>query len=208
MFIMGQKVSVDESPKKSSSFDSISSNPKINAVLKRLETKHTKAQNSTMRRCHSASSLQSDDLTADYGLFVDFETSTSEGKTNHEPLQRSLSLPAPATQPPIYVLESSIDTQHLWYATAGRRPRQPEHEREYFERLWTKNFEQSNVKYGENPSTLMTPRQQENIPPSEFGGTEILFRGKGPFSNSVSKSFLDHEIASLNIQVKKTLSAW
>ena len=30
---------------------------------------------------------------------------------------------------------------------------------------------------------------------------EILFRGKGPFSNSVSKSFLDHDVAAMTLQV-------
>ena len=58
-------------------------------------------------------------------------------------IDRTLSLPPPATQPPMYILESSHAEQQLWYETAGTKPRQPEHERAYFTRLWLQNFETS-----------------------------------------------------------------
>lgn len=134
-------------------------------------------------------------------------------------LQKSLSLPPPASSPPMYVLESSLDTQHLWYITAGQRPKQPDHERRYFERLWAKNFENSNVPYEDDDvkdgkdvkqsssaSQLQSIATQvdrtEKIPSKEFD-CEIIYRGKGPFSNSVSKSFLFYDLASLTLQLPR-----
>jgi hypothetical protein len=138
-------------------------------------------------------------------------------------LTRALSLPPPATEPPSYVLEASLATQHLWYSTAGQRPKQPAHEREYFERLWIKNFELSRVEYKENAPPKQTSSSAaisstaggggggggiglstNDEPPLEkdFLG-EILFRGKGPFSNSVTKSFVDDRVASLTLQLPR-----
>lgn len=175
--------------------------PKMSAALKRLDSKPKPLR----RRAHSFSFDSNDEP---WGWFEDFETSkryneSSEESKLEQHLQRALSLPAPATSPPIYVLESSLATQHLWYETAGRRPKQPQHEREYFERLWLKNFEVSSVQY-EAPSSNTLARL-EKIPKSECDG-EILFRGKGPFSNSVSKSFSGHDISSLTLQVHCTSS--
>jgi hypothetical protein len=177
---------------------------------------------------------------------------------------KSLSLPYPKTAPPMYILESSVETQHLWYETAGQRPKQPEHERSYFERLWAKNFEASSVDYSnpqsvnvvttprsvdttagnkshavagtssslgtiianvsgqysvsstnrvvnsthismESPSTPQqpqTPQTVDKIPLNEFS-TRILFRGRGPFSKSVSKSFPGHDNFTLTLQLPK-----
>ena len=106
-----------------------------------------------------------------------------------QPLQRSLSLPGPVTTPPFYVLESSLETQQLWYVTAGQRMKQPEKERLYFEQLWAKNFEMSKVNYGFSISNWLSPggdmlmstkQAVDTIPKSEFG-CEILYRGKGKF---------------------------
>ena len=60
-------------------------------------------------------------------------------------MKRTISLPPPVTDTPLYILESSLQTQRLWYETAGKRPKQPESERQYFEKLWKSNFENSNV---------------------------------------------------------------
>ena len=73
------------------------------------------------------------------------ELAEREFHGHQDALIRAMSLPLPATHPPMYILESSLSTQQLWYETAGRRPRQPSHEREYFERLWMQNFEKSSV---------------------------------------------------------------
>jgi hypothetical protein len=148
-----------------------------------------------------------------WGWFEDFDNPVMIGnidgplgvRSNSEPLKRSLSLPPPASSPPMYVLESSLDTQHLWYVTAGQRPKQPDHERAYFERLWARNFEMSSVSYDANGLTIPGPENKmkknvDKMPKDEIDG-EILLRGKGPFSNSVSKSFLYHDLASLTLQV-------
>ena len=44
-------------------------------------------------------------------------------------------------------------------------------------------------------------RITDEVPFKEYNG-DILFRGKGPFSNSVSKSFLDHDVAAMTLQVR------
>ena len=151
-----------------------------------------------------------------WGWFEDFDGTPLhliEKQGNHyakQPLQRSLSLPGSKTAPPLYVLESSLETQQLWYATAGQRPKQPERERQYFEKLWEENFEKSSVDYSDSSTksqsslSLHDPHTHVKVhdepPPSEFDG-EILFRGKGSFSNSVSKSFEDSLMSSFTIQV-------
>lgn len=38
-----------------------------------------------------------------------------------------------------------MGTQKLWYQTAGKRPKQPEAERKYFEKLWQENLKQSSA---------------------------------------------------------------
>jgi hypothetical protein len=50
----------------------------------------------------------------------------------------------PKETPP-YMLTESLSTQRLWHQTAGRRPRQPSTEREFFEQMWQKNFSESSV---------------------------------------------------------------
>lgn len=156
------------------------------------------------RKPSSRNRRSADSLDHAWGWFEDFESpglmNYNNGE-NGEPLQRSLSLPPPATSPPMYVLESSLSTQHLWYVTAGQRPKQPDNERKYFERLWMKNFESSGVQYKENELFSAELNERiEKLPSSEFD-CEIIYRGKGPFSNSVSKSFVCYDLASLTIQV-------
>lgn len=107
----------------------------------------------------------------------------------HQPVQRALSLPPPVTEPPLYVLESPLPTQHLWYSTAGQRPQQPIREREHYEKLWRENFEKSSVV---NIDAAMQGKEKEDVPEKDFEG-EIVYRGKAPFSNAVSKSFEDGE---------------
>lgn len=172
---------------------------------------------------------------AEYGWFEDFESPYIEYYSqSNEPLRRAISLPAPMSDAPMYILESSLKTQELWYETAGRRPKQPQHEREYFERLYLKNFENSGATYNTIPSSarnkenidsnynenyenshescnskskaefiqLILSKQQsecDKLSKSEVGG-EIVYQGKGPFSNTVSKSF-DHEVASIILHV-------
>jgi len=44
---------------------------------------------------------------------------------------------------PDYVVEEPLESQALWHATAGTRPPQPQHEREFYEELYAKQLEQS-----------------------------------------------------------------
>mmetsp|Transcript_8347 Transcript_8347/g.13818 ORF Transcript_8347/g.13818 Transcript_8347/m.13818 type:complete len:317 (+) Transcript_8347:1484-2434(+) len=53
-----------------------------------------------------------------------------------------------AVTAPTYVLEESLSSQKLWKNTAGTRPPQPVEERAFYEKMWTQNFEKSQVKYG------------------------------------------------------------
>lgn len=169
----------------------------------------------SLRKFKRSASDPSDDP---WGWFEDFEspmhhlhwnaTMRKEGHFVMQPLQRSLSLPGPVTTPPVYVIESTLETQQLWYVTAGQRPKQPEKERLYFEQLWVKNFEMSEIKYRKNDtlvplsSTDVFCSKIDNIPKSEFG-YEVLYRGKGSFSNSVSKSFADIEMTSITLQIPR-----
>lgn len=143
----------------------------------------------------------------DYGWFEDFESPALPRTLSQEfalqPLQRALTLPPPVTEAPMYILESSLETQELWYSTAGRRPKQPAHEREYFEKLWSKNFERSSVAYSDVNHPETRSKRSKNgdcVPKSEIQG-EVLFRGKAPFSNSVSKSFLEGPLASMTLHI-------
>lgn len=43
------------------------------------------------------------------------------------------------------VPQESLSTQRLWRETAGKRPRQPSEERQFFEEQWAKNFSDSEV---------------------------------------------------------------
>jgi hypothetical protein len=144
----------------------------------------------------------------EFGWFEDFETTHNlyasdyeDSKGEEEPVRRALSLPPPATDPPVYILESSIDSQHLWYTTAGTRPRQPVEERKYFEQLWQKNFAESNVIMPvETQSYDGGPKENLMNLKNEFK-EEVLYRGKGPFSNAVSKSFMNHCLSCMTVQV-------
>ena len=140
-----------------------------------------------------------------------------------------MSLPPPASDPPFYILESNLETQQLWYSTAGKRPKQPTNEREYFEQIWTQNFQDSKVQYEEpidaiivSSITSATVDQAMNSPSSmgmgspkrggklirgddimhssEFDG-EVIFKGRSPFSYSVSKSFNDFHISFMTVHI-------
>ena len=144
-----------------------------------------------------------------------------------EPMRRTLSLPPAVTAPPLYILESSLESQELWYATAGRRPQQPEEERKYYENLWRQNFEVSSVQYKTPIYSMSSPSQKNSknnsggsnanndifhsseeivyreydyIPFSQTKG-EIIYREKCPFSNSVSRSFPNSELSSMTIRI-------
>jgi hypothetical protein len=148
---------------------------------------------------HSEGALERDD----YGWFEEIDLPGPRSLSNEislHPLQRALSLPASATETPLYVLESSLETQQLWYRTAGLRPKQPKLEREKFEKLWRLNFEKSCVQYDSTIRPHGLSNVADCIPPSETHG-RILFRGKSPFSNSMSRSFVDGPIAAMTLQM-------
>lgn len=212
-------------------------NTLLSAFLKKTQSSvNTEYLRRSGKRRASSEPTGTDDP---WGWFEDFENSPSNiqfdrqgNSSSHflqQPLQRSLSLPGPVTQPPFYILESSLETQQLWYVTAGQRPKQPEKERKYFEQLWADNFLQSSVLYTVavpeqgNSNTAMSSSSKpkvmsgsdliavggpvdtsrgptDRIPPSEFDG-EVLFRGKGSFSNSVSKTFTDNAMTTITLQV-------
>ena len=138
-------------------------------------------------------------------------------------LHKALSLPPPASDPPFYILESNLETQQLWYSTAGKRPKQPANEREYFEQIWKQNFQESKVQYEEpietivvssiHSTTLDSPsigvglpkkgsklRSEDVMHSSEFDG-EVIFKGRSPFSYSVSKSFNDFHISFMTVHI-------
>jgi hypothetical protein len=63
--------------------------------------------------------------------------------------------PSNALNAPNDILELHLSDQILWKHTAGKRPPQPEEEREYFEMLWRHNFAISNVEYNVPKESLI-----------------------------------------------------
>ena len=132
-------------------------------------------------------------------------------------LRHTLSLPSAQTPPPQYVLESSIDFQHLWYSTAGRRPKQPDAEREYFHKLWSENFRNSEVNYESTnspssaitdailpPSVNLTSGDTECEPKLNLEtGLQVLYTAFHHNSYSVSKSFVHDELAAMSLSIPK-----
>jgi hypothetical protein len=94
-------------------------------VISSLEIKrsiHPHGPGGRLRRAHSL------DSTDDWGFFEDISSPKNRDKDEGEdyyeeeqPIQRALSLPPPATAAPMYILESTLATQQLWYSTAGNR---------------------------------------------------------------------------------------
>jgi len=139
-----------------------------------------------------------------WGWFADFEPVdtdiySEDAKFSEQTLRRTRSLPNPVTEPPQYILESSLAFQQLWYETAGRRPRQPREEREYFEKIWEQNFQKSGV---EKKSQSQTSSNRE-VTKQKVEDGEVLFRGEGPFSNAVSKCFQNFSFSSMRLQVPR-----
>ena len=152
----------------------------------------------------------SDSAAGDFGWYEDFEPPSAYNSFTSDftkqPLQHALSLPAPVSEPPMYVLESSLETQQLWYKTAGRRPQQPAHEREAIEREWSHNFEVSSIKYPNSDSLdsippLAVPSFSSTSTPRSESRHEIVHRGQSQFSNSVSKSFSNEAVSSMTLQM-------
>ncbi len=113
-------------------------------------------------------------------------------------MKTHLDLPTPETHPPVYILEATLEDQELWYKTAGQRPVQPPEERKYYESLWKNNFEKSEAfrSYSTDLAELAVDKSTNSR-----SDTEVLFRGKGPFSYAVSKSFLNCTPSSMTLQV-------
>lgn len=158
----------------------------------------------SLRRNHPFSQSDSVIDRDDYGWFEEIDLPgiprSLSNEFSQQPLHRALTLPTPISETPLYVLESSLETQQLWYKTAGRRPKQPKHEREHFENLWKRNFESSSIDYASSRDRSKRVKNLDVVPKSEIQG-EIIFRGKSPFSNSVSRSFLDGDIASITLHM-------
>eukprot|EP00607_Mallomonas_marina_P008009 CAMPEP_0182417388 /NCGR_PEP_ID=MMETSP1167-20130531/1850_1 /TAXON_ID=2988 /ORGANISM="Mallomonas Sp, Strain CCMP3275" /LENGTH=131 /DNA_ID=CAMNT_0024590917 /DNA_START=125 /DNA_END=517 /DNA_ORIENTATION=+ len=118
----------------------VSSNP---------EEFHSESPLKKVRMNESVSTESSDidyDLNDAFGWFEDTDENAGREQssspavnyfhTSTTGMTRAVTLPVPLTCPPVYVLESSLSSQQLWYQTAGRRPQQPPEERKYFEKLW------------------------------------------------------------------------
>jgi hypothetical protein len=88
-----------------------------------------------------------------FGFFVDFEG----GEAGEESPKQNVDAETPsnALNAPNDILELHLSDQILWKHTAGKRPPQPEEEREYFEMLWRHNFAISNVEYNVPKESLI-----------------------------------------------------
>lgn len=155
----------------------------------------------------SSSYLRRND--SDFALIDDEEEASNISSSNLvecSSINTALSLPLPATDPPSYILESPLSSQYLWYTTAGQRPQQPPEERKQIEEIWKENFEASNIPF---PDDIAEPskksyKRNENVQSLQAEYHEdVRGHGKGPFSNAVSKSFLNHCISSMTIQVPR-----
>ena len=158
--------------------------------------------------CVSSESKRRRSFSADdndsFGWFEDFDSAalnTEEISETHSDstenalnlTARARTLPPPATEPPVYVLESSLSYQELWYQTAGQRPRQPCKEREHYEKLWEQIFDSSEAaksSYTRKVKPKMVKRSGS-----------VIFKGKGPHSATMIKAFTDYNVASMTLQV-------
>lgn len=148
-------------------------------------------QQKLQRRSQSGSSL-SDEA---YGWFDDLDSPRVESSSVELNLRRKSSA-TPASKTPFYILESSLETQKLWYQTAGLRPKQPEHERKYFETLWEENLKNS---VALNQHTGTSRSKYDDCDASE----QIWFKGHGSFSNAVSRAFLGDRVTTVTIQLPR-----
>jgi hypothetical protein len=133
------------------------------------------------------SSINKDD--DDFGWFEDLGVHQVIGLENDYPtmwnqnnvgMTTSKSIPISLTCAPVYVLESSLSSQHLWYQTAGQRPQQPNMLRKKFEEIWSENFATSSALL----SVTSIDESTKNIK-----NDKIIFRGDALQSEAVSKAF-------------------
>lgn len=148
---------------------------------------------SPRRRQRSASfGSQSDAGDSSYGWFEDTDSPMVSYSKELNSLQISHQQRAvPASDTPLYILETELETQKLWHQTAGRRPKQPENERKYFEKLWEEQLQKSQAvkEARDNPSSIT--HNHSDVSNNNKDGTreEVLYKGRGPFSNAVTKAF-------------------
>ena len=137
------------------------------------------------------------------GWFADFESPPIPASSNEGNINPNRVLLLNSYSPPIYVLESNLSDQHLWYETAGKRPEQPPGEREYFENIWNDNLKLSEVTYtsNESMSTSSVCSEKKAIDPPLV--EDIIFRGDAPFSNAVSKLFTNCTVSTMGIQIPR-----
>lgn len=146
-----------------------------------------------------------------WGWFEDFQDDDKndvhlDDDILEKALSRTKSLPTPVSEPPVYVLESDLSYQQLWYETAGRRPKQPLTERAYFEKLWARNFENSSVPYSQQTNNNHNHKKESGntrIVRDRVPQDEILSRGENSFSVSVSKTFDNATYSSMCLQVPR-----
>lgn len=113
-----------------------------NTNIKKMNQSKTTHNLSSLIKSSSSSSLTSSNPDDTFGWFHfndDIDTLASPTNTLYQ---------APSlTDIPFYILHSSLDTQKLWYLTAGLRPKQPDYERKEYEKIYLQNFLNSSVNY-------------------------------------------------------------
>jgi len=111
--------------------------------------------------------------------------------TKKADLEQSASI---AVTAPTYILEESISSQQLWKDTAGTRPPQPVEERDFYERMWTQNFEKSQVKLNSNKSLGSCDKHNKTVKDCQTGDElKVLVKGDNKFGTTASKTFLTTE---------------
>ena len=210
------------------SAESVYSEKRFN--LSDLRKRESRGRNSSVSPTQRSFSIGSDELSDEYGWFEDFESpnglvslrkgsssnSTSPDELGTKQLElssmkrnRIISFSLPVSETPMYILESTLYNQRLWYETAGKRPKQPDDEREYFEKLWLQNFQCSsaigcyNKTYNCNNIHGHVDKSKRCRASVGEEWEEIVFKGKGPFSNAVSRAFLDHHLSTITLQMPR-----
>lgn len=166
---------------------------KSNSDLSKIttETVSTNNENSNDDKTRSFGSLADEYITsedekhnsianADWDFFEEIDIPDEKKYFSDEELycerkiHKALSLTSPINEPPIYIIESSISTQKLWYMTAGKRPRQPEEERKEIEKLWMENFKASNVSYEKVRDNKKIPTLVKSVSASQYANLQLL----------------------------------
>eukprot|EP00639_Heterosigma_akashiwo_P006780 CAMPEP_0194558246 /NCGR_PEP_ID=MMETSP0292-20121207/232_1 /TAXON_ID=39354 /ORGANISM="Heterosigma akashiwo, Strain CCMP2393" /LENGTH=257 /DNA_ID=CAMNT_0039405845 /DNA_START=258 /DNA_END=1028 /DNA_ORIENTATION=- len=170
-------------------FGTAESSIKVKACLLKAQSRHSSRQRFPSRPHPDLQgrkrSVSEEDV---WGWFEEVGETESD-RNDGEPIGRANSFTGGYKETPDYVIEESKSSQALWHNTAGKRPQQPEEEREYFKQLWDENFKHSEVNYSEFDLHHQEGGDLRHGAGGSAGGVQELYKGTSPYTSAVAKAF-------------------